>query len=248
MNTMRTLEEIKEAAEKKVEEYNALIVEEKYKEAFRLMHEIDDLVGEYSATSLERTFAELKATEDPMLGAVLRLTYPTIKAKDAKKGESAVAQKTIEDSEKTIDLRKLHKYCGGIGTCQDWIYSVEKFNFLLTLRTAEELGIRDVTTINDSFAMSELSRQRDLGQNPCSNTKILATYRRIIGEMIGEEYAKKITSHDVAFLLKVYNKKGKAALAVNCANHRYLTSYIAETCHKILTEKEYIVEFKAKKA
>lgn len=248
MNTMRTLEEIKEAAEKKVEEYNALIVEEKYKEAFRLMHEIDDLVGEYSATSLERTFAELKATEDPMLGAVLRLTYPTIKAKDAKKGEAAVAQKTIEDSEKAIDLRKLHKYCGGIGTCQDWIYSVEKFNFMLTLRVAKKLGVKDITTINDSYAMSELARQRSLGDDPCSNSNILTTYRRIVGEMIGEENANKITSHDVNFLLEVYTKKGKAALKVNCANHRYLTSYIAETCHRILTEKGYTVEFKAKKA
>ncbi len=63
--------------------------------------------------------------------------------------------------------------------------------------------------------------------------------------MIGEEY--KATSHDVNFLMSVYSKKGKKALAVACANHRFFTGYIAEICHKIVLDKEYSVEFKTAK-
>ena len=63
--------------------------------------------------------------------------------------------------------------------------------------------------------------------------------------MLGDGY--KATSHDVNFLMSVYTKKGRKALSVSCANHRFFCGYIAEVCHRIVTNKAYEVEYRAKK-
>lgn len=63
--------------------------------------------------------------------------------------------------------------------------------------------------------------------------------------MLGDDY--KATSHDVNFLLSVYSKKNRKALVVSCANHRNFRSYIAEVCHRIVTDKAYELEYKTKR-
>ena len=159
-----------------------------------------------------------------------------------------VAIRKIADKEKYIDLAKLHKrITGGIGADKTWIYQVERFNMCMTAQRAQDLGCsaENLKDINDSYAMSEIAKQVQLGKNPCSNTQLLKTLATIITAMLGEGY--KPNSHDVAFLKSVYAKKGKAALTVACANHKNFRNYIAEVCHRIVTGGIYTVEFKKAK-
>lgn len=205
---------------------------------------IDSVIGEYTAMSRKQCFDELKQTEDPMLEAVTRLTFPTIRLTEKKIGEGELETRvaSITDSEKYIDLLKLHKeVAGGIGYDKRWSPILEQINFLLTARKAKELGI-DPTVVNDSYAMSDIARQIDLGKNPVSNTNLLKTLQGAVTAMLGEGY--KATSHDVNFLLSVYSRKNRAALTVSCANHKYMRQYVAEICHRIVTGKSYNVEFK----
>lgn len=121
---------------------------------------------------------------------------------------------------------------------------MEKFNFLLTAQKAIDLGI-DPKEINDSYAMSDLSKQIDMGKTPTSKTNILKTLTKVVQAMIGEEY--KPTSHDVNFLMSVYSKKSRKALTVTCANHKYLRGYLMEICNRIVTGGVYGLEYKAVK-
>lgn len=226
----------------------------KYNEAIRtkdtkqdditnIINETDKKVGEYVATAKEKCFEECKATEDPMLYAVKTLSFPIIRITDKKDNETGLVTRSVTDSAKNINLFELHKYCGGIGKDDKWVYKLEKFNCVLTAKKAKDLGI-DPKRINDSYAMNEISKSIDLGNNPCSNTQILKTLQSIVDAMVGDSY--KATSHDVNYLNSVYSKKGKKALAVACANHRYLCDYLARICHRIVTGASYEVEYKEK--
>ena len=236
-----TKAELREKAETLVKQYNDAIQNGKYDIGVKLGEEIEQTVNEYTSIAREECFAALKSTSDPMLEAVKKLTYPTIRARDSKQGEEKVPVRTIKDVEKPIDLLKLHKYVGESGINKDWAYMVEKLNFLMTAQKAVDLGI-DPTEVNNSYAMSDISKAIDLGKTPTSKTNILKTLQAIVTAMVGEEY--KATSHDVAFLMSVYSRKNRAALTVTCANHKYMRQYMAEICHRIVLNKSYALDYK----
>lgn len=225
--------------------YNEAIQTGSFNLAKPIEEAITEAVNRYTQLSREECYKAVLATEDPMYSAVLQLTFPSIRAKDNKEGDEKIPVRVIEDIEKAIDLAALHKRAnGGIGKDKNWIRIGEKLNFVLTAAKAVDLGI-DPKEINDSYAMSEIAHSIDLGRTPCSKTNILRTLQTVVTAMIGEEY--KATSHDVNFLLSIFSKKGRAALSVNCANHKFMRSYLAEICHRIVTGKTYTVEYKKAK-
>lgn len=240
------LNELRTKVDGLVRAYNSAVLEEDMAAAGRADKDIQEAIGEYTSIANTIAFEECRSTDDPMLEAVKRLSFTTIAVKDEKTEGTDATVRIVADKEKQIDLLKLSKYCGGIGKDQNWPYMIERFNMLLTARKAEELGI-DPVSINDSYAMSEIARNIDLGKNPASKTKILETLRSIVVAMIGEEYGKAANSHDVAFLLSVYSRKSRKALTVTCANHKYMRGYMAEICNRIVTGRAYEVEYKRAK-
>lgn len=237
------LSELYATAENLVKSYNDALQEGRMSELPGIEKDLDNAIGEYANIQRQIVFDDCKATEDPMLEAVKRLSYVIIAVKDDRVEGTDIPRREIVEKEKQIDLLKLHKYCEGIGADHQWPFMIEKFNLLMTARKAEELGI-DPTGISDSYAMSEIARAFDLGKNPASKTKILDTLRGIVAAMIGEEFAKNVNSHDVAFLLSVYSKKSRKALTVTCANHKFMRGYVMEICHRVVTGKVYEVEYK----
>lgn len=207
-----------------------------------LDEKIQKEIKDFASLKETLVFNECKATDDPMLEAIKRLTYTTICIKNEKDDadDSIVLQK-VEEKTKDIDLAKLHKKCGSIGKDKNWIYIVEHFNCLLTMRAAQDLGL-DPKEVNDSYAMDKLSREVDLGKNPTSNTNIVKTLQKVVNAMIGEEF--KATSHDMKFIDKVYTKKSRVALTVTCGNHRQLRGILAQVCHKLVLGKSYSIDYK----
>ena len=236
---------LKESVEEKVKEYNAAMLDSKLDDAMKLDSEITESVNEYTSIAREICFEDCMNTDDPMLEAVKRLTFDTIAVKDAKEGEETIATRTVISRERQIDILKLHnKVKGGIGHNKDWRYMIEKFNLLMTCQVARDLNI-DPREINDSYAMSDLAKDIEMGKNPTSKTNLLKTLTAIVQAMIGEEY--KPLSHDVNFILRTYTKKSRKALTVTCANHKYLRGYCMEICHRIVTGKTYEVDYKKMK-
>jgi len=237
------LQELRSSVDAKVKAYNDAFQNKRFDESSKIDGEIVDTVNEYTGIVRDMCFEDCKASGDPMLAAVRMLSYMTIGVKDTLEGESKTPVRTVVEKERAIDLLKLHKYCDGIGVDKNWMYMVEKFNMLMTAQKAVDLGI-DPKGISDSYAMSEIAKGFDLGKNPASKTNLLKTLRNIVSAMIGEEFAKKVTSHDVNFLLSVYSRKNRKALTVTCANHKYMRGYMAEICHRVVTDKQYEVDYK----
>ena len=237
------LVQLRSEAEALVKDYNDAIQNGKYEDASKADTALTEKVNEYTATVRDTCFEDCKNTENPMLTAVTTLLYVTIGVKDEQKGDDKVPVRTIVDKERAIDLLKLHKYCGKIGADENWSHIAQKMNFLLTAQKCVDLGI-DPKAVNDSYAMSEIAREFDMGKNPTSKTNLLKTLQTVVTAMLGEDY--KATSHDVNFLLSVYSKKNRKALTVTCANHRSFRNFLAEVCHRIVTGKTYEVDFKTK--
>lgn len=238
------LAELRGAADEQVKIYNDAVQNGRFEESVKADKALVDIINEHTATARDMVFDACKSTDDPMMAAVKTLTYATIGVKDEQKGDDKVPVRVIVDKEKQIDLEKLDKYCGGIGADSNWVHVVQKLNFLLTAQKARDLGL-DPAKVNDSYAMSEIARQFDMGKNPTSKTNLLKTLQMAVTAMVGDSY--KATSHDVNFLLSIYSKKGRKALAVSCANHRNFRGYIMEICHRIVVGKQYELEYKAKR-
>lgn len=235
---------LRSEAEALVKEYNEAIQTGKFEEGSKADAKLTEKVNEYTATVRDMCFEDCKNTANPMLTAVTTLSYVTIGTKDEQKGDDKVPVRSIVDKERPIDLFKLDKYCGGIGADKNWLHIAQKMNLLLTAQKATDLGL-DPKAVHDSYAMSEIAREFDMGKNPTSKTNLLRTLQKVITAMLGEGY--KATSHDVNFLLSVYSKKNRKALTVTCANHRYFRNYMAEICHRIVTGKAYELDYKTKK-
>lgn len=224
--------------------YNDAIQNGKFEDATKADAATADKINEYTSIARGICFDDCKATEDPMLTAVTKLTYMTICVKDEKQGEDKIPTRKVDDREKPIDLLKLDKHCGGIGAEKNWAHTAMKMNFLMTAQKCIDLGI-DPQAVNDSYSMSAIAKQIDMGKTPTSKTNMLKTLQTVVSAMIGEGY--KATSHDVNYLVSIYAKKNRTALSVTCANHKYFRQYMAEICHRIVTDKAYSVEFKTTK-
>lgn len=228
-------------AEEGVKEYNDLLLEGKYDA--KVEEKFNDAISDYTSMAQVIAFSECVESGDPMKEACIRLSFETIRAKNEPIEEgSKIKKKVIEPTEKRIDLKRLQKFCDGkLGVDSNWVYALEKLNFLLTAHRAKELG-DDPKQIRDCYAMADISREYDLGKNPASNTNLLKTITGIVQQMIGEEF--KPNSHDVKFLLFTYSKKGREALKVSCANHKQMRELAQEICHRILVDGKYAVDFK----
>ena len=200
--------------------------------------DLKDKVGEYDAAAKALCYEDCHLTGDALLEAVRVRQYASITIKDTQE-EGCPIEHHVETRMKDIDLLDMNKRLGGVGLEQNWPHIAQKMNFLLTVDRAKGLGI-DPKGISDSYTMSEIAKEFDMGKNPVSNTNMLKTMQTLIAAMLGEDYKPK--SHDVVFLKSVYAKKGKKALSVQCADHRRFVGYIADVCHHIVTGAPYEVE------
>ncbi len=227
-----------------VKTYNEAVQNGNFEAATKADKAMTEKINEYTATVRDMCFEDCKNTDNPMLTAVTTLSYVTIGVKDEQKGDDKVPVRAVVEKERQIDLFKLDKYCGGIGTDKNWLHIAQKMNLLLTAQKACDLGL-DPKTVHNSYAMSEIAREFNMGKNPTSKTNLLRTLQMVISAMLGEGY--KATSHDVNFLMSVYSRKNRKALTVTCANHRYFRNYLAEICHRIVTGGVYELDYKTKK-
>ncbi len=222
------LEEIRAIAEDLLEKAEEC---ENVEEKRAIEADLDEAILYYAATSKEKTYAAAKASDDAMKFAIMNFFFPTLKIKEDKDKDTGIVIRSIIDAERPIDLGDMHKKLGGIGANNAWIHAAEKFNYHLTIRAAKRVG---ATVNSNAFAMNEVSRQIDMGKNPCSNTQMLKTLQSIIDMMLGDGF--KATSHDVNYLVDCYsNDSKKSKTSITLANHKTLRNYLKKICYRILT-------------
>ena len=201
--------------------------------------DLDYVVGYYKSLSKAAAYTAAKDSGDPMKYAIREFYYPAIKVKETKDKDTGISIRSVEDAIAPIDLGDMHKKLGGIGADKNWLYKAEKLNYYLTIRAAQRVG---ATVKHESMTMKEISKEIDLGKNPCSNTNMLKTLQAIVTAMLGDGY--KATSHDVNYLIDVYaNDVKKSKTSISAANHATLRGYLKKVCYRILSgRKGYDVE------
>lgn len=232
----------------KVKERNAAVYDGKSAEAVgRIESEIEDISANYANLQKLIVFETAAASEDPMMYAITHPSYTIQKVTEDRASTAMVKPLVLEPVERTIDLLQLHKHIpDGIGVNKQWPYMVEALNAKLTARVAQDIGLNP-TEIVDSYAMSAIARDIDLGKNPTSNTNMLKTMRFVVAAMVGEEYTSKVLSHDVAYLLMGYAKKSRKALSLTVSNHKTLRATMMDVCRHVVNGESYSLDYKKRK-
>lgn len=232
-------------AEAKVSAYNDAIQNDKpLSELVEIRKDIDNILGDFASYKKFLAFEACAASPDPMLAAIDNPTYLVGKFVEEVPDGGKFPVARIDSATKAIDLLQLHKHIkGGIGHDKKWPYIVEALNSKLTARVGAAIGLNP-TEIMDSYAMSNIARDIDLGKNPTSNTNLLKTMRTVVAAMVGEEYGNKVTSHDVAFILECYSKKSRKALTLSVANHKTLRTIMGDVCRAVTHGESYAIDYK----
>lgn len=237
-----------------VSQYNDSAAYSEFKIMKELEAKISGQVEKYSELAEAECFAEILAAKDPMLEAVKRLTYTSVKVRDVK--DEGVTTRTVEDTEKQIDPLRLHKKAGkdGIGADKNWHLMIEKLNKLMTCARAIELGI-DPKDVDSSYSMSEEAAKIECLLSETDPTKydknkadevLLADVQKVVEAMIGAGYS--VTEPMVQYLKMVYTKKDtRKSLGVVCANHKQMRTNILEVAHAAVTGDEFTLRYKKKK-
>jgi len=255
MSKKRTIAIVEQEIKDLITAYN----EANMREDLSSMREIDGKLNEsekeYAKLSMFTVFDELAKTEKPMFEAIKRYSYSIIKHRDNVDKETNIATREISYKDKQIDLVKFEDYCKekkiAIAPANDWRYAIQKFNQLLCLKAAKELGVK-TKPISQSFYMNKIAKAIEMGETPTSNTAMLKQLQFIIDKMLyvegdhGNIY--KATSRDVAYLNMLYTKKGKAILSIATAKHGFLTSLIMDMLHRLVCKKDYTIECKLEKS
>lgn len=238
--------------EKKIDEligsYNEALKGNDASAPSRIEGELKEVEEQYADLMQMEVFEKLSKKENPIVEAVTLYRFPVVGhklAKARKEGAIPEIEKAVKD--KQIDLLA---FCKKINAPVDWRYKVEKFNQLLCMRTAIELGTskEKIESIGNSFYMNELAEKINLGGTPTSNNQIVKMLQTILDDIFVKDEGKyKANSHDAAYLVKCYTRRGKEPLTVAVAKNSYMFRLITDICHRSVTGKVYSVDFKMKK-
>lgn len=267
MITIEILKKDIEAIEAGVNRYNDALGKNDNKAMTKAEEDIKAAEKVYREDKTSMIFDDLKVMEEPILEAVkmhsfLVYTHKLIKVEGVVTGMECSETKRVQ-----IDLVKFANSCG---LPSDWVLEAQKFNKLLCLRTAKELGIsdKDIAKIDDSFAMNKLLKAKECGETPDSNTKLLKALQGVIDKVLfteataeemitpegtpvknptGTKNRYRANNSDVKYLVATYTKKGKTALSVAVSKNKAFIDTIADVLHRITTDNRYSVEYQAVK-
>lgn len=256
-----TMQEIATQMKDQAQEYNAALTDKKYDELPAITKKMDDLQAEYAKLAKQEFLDISKGAESPLKDALTRLTYEVVVYKDNADKETQTVTRVITDKVKQISLAECFSAFPSAFRSPQWKYYVEKFNQLLCLNVADEIGATttEKELIRNKFAMQQASRELDLGKP--SNTMLLKQLQRVIDQIYYEEEEFKseskskteirnrirITSHDVFFLRHSYTKLGREVKKISTLNSGKLANVLAQVLNKLITESTYGVEFKQAK-
>lgn len=208
---------------------------------------IKDNEAAYADCMMTKVFDELAPVENPVKAAIARYSYPVLRHKRVTDDGTLIGFE-VEEADKQIDLVR---FCEYIHAPTDWKYLVERFNQLLCLRAAQELKCsrQQIQEICNSYFMSEAARKIDLGETPTSNTQIGKMLQKVFDAILFEDNGKggnlhRVNSHDVAYLLMTYTRKGRKALSVRAARHGDFHKAIMDVMYRVLCGKEYSMDYK----
>lgn len=243
----RYANEIRDNAISLIGQYNAALREKNMDAVNRLENDIREAEAAFANQSQDDLFSECKKSENPILEGVRKYEYPVLKHRLNREDGIATDMELVEDRTKQIDLVKLCKFCD-LSTL--WAYKVERMGELLCVRAAKELGMTtdEIKKISKTYRMDKAAREVELGGTPTSNNQICKLLQTVIDDILFEDDGSgknkyKCNSHDVAYLLMCYTKRGRKQLSVTVAKASFLHGLVVDVLHRIVCGLKYGLEY-----
>ena len=228
---------------------------------FRAMAQADldikELEKSYAEAAQVLTFMQLKDKENPMLEAIKMHSFEVLKHKDSAESGSTIKTREIQTVERQFDLREFDNFCGGkVSADKYWANFAEQMNQLIAIKVANDLKVDDLASIGTSYFISKTKAEIKLSEegadvaNPISNTQMLKLLQKCLDKIIYEDNdgknKYKATSQDVAWLIYTYGRKdSKGRLTLKLADHKQFRKVLADVLHRIVTNTNYKVAYKA---
>lgn len=249
----KTLNELLLEAEAARKELNEAILSDSFSQVGTAKEKLDKAVSDYNAQAVVSDYATLRSRSNPMMEAIKQLEISIVSVKPNKDKDSGIITYGLEPATKQIDLVAFDEFCQrqklNIAPDKLWKYKVEHFALLVTYRVMREMG-KDTKKLMETYYISEVAKQIDMGKTPTSNSQILKQLQTIIDAIIyeddGGKNTYKATSHDVAYLLNVMNKRGKSGHIVT-PRAATMHTLVMDILHRIITDGDYMVEYVTKK-
>ena len=262
MKANEFLVKIKEEVERFNNSANIKDTEKQRIEKSEASANIEDFVNDYNHYVKIDIYNALMENDNPMLAAIKEIVIPVLRIRDIKDVDGIVTKKSTEDENgnlnlvnKRIDLLDFDKYSNfSIANEKGWQYKVERFNQLMCLKVALELGLTkgEMNEISKTFYLSKMAEKIEQGKTPTSNTQALKELQSVIDAIIFEDNGNgknkyKANSHDIAYLDRCIAKRGRSLLTVSVVNSRITRELVAEILNRIVTDKKYDVEYRKNK-
>lgn len=249
----KTLSELLIGAENAKKELNTAILNDSFSQVGKCKEAFDIAIKEYNELAIIQDFITLRSKSEPMKAAIEQLSIATIESKQNKDKESGIITYTLEPAIKQIDLVAFDEFCErekmNIAYKKDWKYLIEKFCLLITYKIMKDLNC-DTNKLENTYFISDIARQIDLGKTPISNTALLKQLQTIVDAIIYEEEngknTYKVTSYDVNYVIATMTRRGKSGTVVS-PKPSTMHMIVMDVLHRIITDGDYKVEYVTKK-
>ena len=216
----------------------------------------DILSGKKKDKNLEDALADLTGTETELKKIIQGEVFDSLPCvRDAierfdfevpshKRNSENGKTTSIEATKKKVQIDMV-AFCERKGLPLDWYHELQSLNKRLTLRLAKSLGMSatEVKSIDDSYLMSEIAKQIELGKNPVSNTQCVNHMQKVLDLLC--EGIGKVNNYDLAYIMAAYSKRSnKSKLTIVASKHNQLVSLVTDVAHKIAMGYAYNLDCK----
>lgn len=213
----------------------------------KAMTKVDEAEKDYASLVAVAMYDEYAKKPNPIVEIIKAYSYKTIGHREVQskdKDDRRIVSVDPVEKERQIDLLA---FCKRAKLDTMWQYTASRFNQLMCLRTAKELGA-DPKAIAKSYFLQDAVKKIDMGGTPTSNTQVCKLLQRVIDEIIPNETDDgkaiyKCNNYDVAYLDDLYGKKSnKTMLTVRISNDAFLRRILVDIIYRLLTNSKYGVD------
>ena len=196
-------------------------------------------------------FVELKKQEKPLETAIRQLDYKQYKLTQTKDKDTDISTFTLDEVTRRINLLDFISFCAPATIVADPIGVTKLANFamLLSARKLLDLGGKqeELNALLSTYRMVKGAKRNEVKDRD----KILTSNKTMESELQALVDAfipgLKVVKEDVMFMVDVFTSQGKENLSVRLGDPRKMADIIIQVMHKLLTGKQYSVEYKAAK-
>lgn len=215
------------------------------------MDELDAAEKDYATHAANALYDECAKKDNPIIEVIKAYAYETIGHREVRSKEKGESNRILSvdpiTKDRQIDLLAFYRRAK---IDADWQYTASRFNQLMCLRAATQLGLSttEIKKIAKSYFLQDAVKKIEMGETPTSNTQVCKLLQRVLNEMLPNETEDgkliyKCNNYDVAYLDDLYGKKSnKARLTVKVSNDAFLRRILVDIAYRLVTGGKYGVD------